>query len=571
MLNLNPESPTQDATEMVSRYFRRPVHKKGRQWLEDNLGQQRLFAYNPANPLHIVSTGKGKHGVFMFNQLLKQLTTKAAATKHLNALKAKAKKLQQNPHEFETPDADDFARIALETYDVDSDGDLDFNDVELIEENEQPVMVAIESGEIGELVSTTEDGNYLVQMQSGGFDVFPGEDLTVLESDAPELVENGFVSRFMTRRKAGNALRKRLRLETALGRAREKEQDSIHDALETNPAMVRKVGNYYQIQLPNRKFLRDGGGRIWKTRSKKQAREVAATTKIDAGAEIAWLQSLHRRQNPLPSLSMFANGAVGLLSAMQIKDRLTTTRRTKRVPKKTATRRNPVMMKNKTAFKAELEKVLRRKLTNSTADKKYLNSFYADYCKSIKAINDKHTPKKNPATAKTATTKPTTKANPGKIKRRKAFEMFQGRPATNMRPMQVSKHAPKNLEQIGDLVEIKLANGEVMNFERQRNGKSSYPFKLTMNPQATRLWIAGGKFARKNPGLGVGQIEIIEPIEHVVYATYKPHIEGDEIVRHYIHALGEDSGEMPHLGVDNEGFPIVHGGAYSIEDRGIIN
>jgi len=613
MTQFNPESPTNEATEMVSRYFRRPVHKKGREWLEDHLGQQRLFQYNPAQPLHIVSIDRGKYGVFMFNQLLKQFSTKAAATKHLNSLKAKAMRLQKNPGEFYDDEA---AAAVAESF-----------------EEAAPLMVAIKTGGFGEVVSETETGDYLVQLQGGGFDVFPGEDLSV--TNEPELVENGIVGRYWARRKAGKAVRKELRLEAALDRARRAKAEALtrsreretkdaskkdfnrllqqirggketsdgetqaydlaiaagishskansaidaafekgmkarkNPALETNPALVRKIGNYYQIQLPNRKFLRDGGGAIWKTHSLKQAREVAAQTKLDARAELDWLRSLHisgrPRRNPMHPLSLLANLGVAASSAFQVHDRLTRKQPIKRVIKKVATRRNPVMLKNKTQFKAELEKVLRRKLTTSAKDKKYLNDFYASYRKSIQAVNDKHAPRKNPST----TAKPKAKANPQKIGRRKAFEMFQGRPATNARPMLKSKHAPNNLEQLGDLVEIKLASGETMNFERRRNGRAYYPFKLTMNPRATRLWIAGGKFTRKNPHLGDGQIEIIEPIEHVVYATYKPHIEGDEIVRHYIHQLADEGGEMPHLGVDNEGYPIIHGGSYYLKAEGI--
>ena len=150
--------------------------------------------------------------------------------------------------------------------------------------------------------------------------------------------------------------------------------------------------------------------------------------------------------------------------------------------------------------------------------------------------------------------------NPKTTARRRTYEMFQGRPATKVTPMQVSHHAPARLDALGDLVEIKMNGGPTYKFNRgvklcAANGK---------------LWIAGKRFAKPNPSAKLNEINPIGEIDHVVYGTYKPH-HGDHNYTHYIHKLGEESGVMPTLCVDREGFPVIRGGNYKIESRGIVD
>lgn len=153
------------------------------------------------------------------------------------------------------------------------------------------------------------------------------------------------------------------------------------------------------------------------------------------------------------------------------------------------------------------------------------------------------------------------KANPAKVPHRRTFSMFQGRPATTAKALPVSRHAPARLDQLGDLIEIKLADGQVI----QPNPKR---FKLCAS--GGRLWIAGGTFAKANPKSKANGLDKIGEIDHVVYGTHKPH-HGDHRYTHYIHRLGEESGHRPTLAVDREGFPIIRGGRYTIESRGIVN
>lgn len=151
--------------------------------------------------------------------------------------------------------------------------------------------------------------------------------------------------------------------------------------------------------------------------------------------------------------------------------------------------------------------------------------------------------------------------NPKSTARRRTFEMFQGRKVTTARPMLVSNHAPANLDALGDLVELKIAGGPTLKF----NGKGT---KLCA--ANGKLWIAGKRFAKANPSGKPNEINPIGEIDHVVYGTYKPH-HGDHNYTHYIHKLGEESGKRPILCVDREGFPVIRGGNYKIEARGIVD
>jgi hypothetical protein len=155
------------------------------------------------------------------------------------------------------------------------------------------------------------------------------------------------------------------------------------------------------------------------------------------------------------------------------------------------------------------------------------------------------------------------KRNPDrpKIPRRRTFEKFQGRPAENVRTLPVSKLCPDRLDQLGDLIEIKLADGRVIRPNPQR-------FKLCA--ANGKLWIAGGRFARPDAKTQPNVLNKIAEIDHVIYGTRKDHL-GDRGYTQYIHHLGEESGVRPTLTVDKEGFPVIRGGRYKIDSRGIVD
>lgn len=139
--------------------------------------------------------------------------------------------------------------------------------------------------------------------------------------------------------------------------------------------------------------------------------------------------------------------------------------------------------------------------------------------------------------------------------------MFQGRKPTNAKPMVVSRHAPKTIVQLGDLIELKLHGQAPIKFN---------PKLVKLCAANGKLWIAGKRFAKANPAAKANEINPVAAIDHVVYGTHKPH-HGDHAYTHYIHKLGEVSGRRPVLAVDREGFPVIRGGNYRIEARGIVD
>lgn len=151
--------------------------------------------------------------------------------------------------------------------------------------------------------------------------------------------------------------------------------------------------------------------------------------------------------------------------------------------------------------------------------------------------------------------------NPQTTARRRTYEMFQGRPASMVRPLPVSRFAPARMDQLGDLIELKLSDGQLI---------TPNPKRIKLCAAGGRLWIAGGRFATPNPQASANELNPIGRVEHVVYGTFKPH-HGDNRYTQYIHRLGEDTGHLPTLAVDRDGFPVLRGGRYKIEARGIVN
>lgn len=283
-----------------------------------------------------------------------------------------------------------------------------------------------------------------------------------------------------------------------------------------------------------------------------------------------------KQRNPADPLIAFAAGTTGLLSALQIKSML---------DKNNTKRRNPatkidlspgtiLVRPDDTArviekpIKAPL---LRKrvvgdvvKLNNVAWTVPYDQDFIRraimlypvskrpEYRRAYAALERLGEFKSNPFERK-----------PTKVPKRRTYEMFQGRPATKSVRLPVSRHAPDKLDQLGDLIELKLSDGQML-----RPNQSQ--FKLCA--ARGKLWIAGGRFARPvrtNP-TNQNVLNPIAEIEHVVYGTRKDHL-GDHGYTQYIHKLGEETGKRPILAVDSDGYPVIRGGEYKIESRGIVN
>lgn len=265
-----------------------------------------------------------------------------------------------------------------------------------------------------------------------------------------------------------------------------------------------------------------------------------------------------KQKNPVDPLMAFAAGTSGLLSAMQIKKLLA-----EEATHKRRKRKNPDLKKAYKNSKFEIGDEVLVSIGNMQLPAKVCGQMYTpetgwqyrvsagpDYqntlAKKLFTENDLQGINLNART------------NP-KTFRRPTFEQFQGRPATKVKQMAVSRYAPDKLDCLGDLIELKLTDGRVLRPNSPR-------FKLCAGNG--KLWIAGGRFA--NPGGGNNALNVVGEIEHVVYGTQKTHL-GDKGYTHYIHTLGEETGHKPVLAVDQDGFPVIRGGRYKIESRGIVN
>lgn len=156
---------------------------------------------------------------------------------------------------------------------------------------------------------------------------------------------------------------------------------------------------------------------------------------------------------------------------------------------------------------------------------------------------------------------PARKRNAAKVPHRRTFTMFNGRPATKAKTVAISPLIGRNarVDQLGQLVEIHLEDGTKI---------KTNPAKFSLVAKGGRLWIAGGKFHNGTPP--TRKINPWGKIKNIVYSTHKPH-HGDRPGQHYIHEMGEWSGNRPTLAIDNQGFPVIQGGSYKIEARGIVD
>ncbi len=178
--------------------------------------------------------------------------------------------------------------------------------------------------------------------------------------------------------------------------------------------------------------------------------------------------------------------------------------------------------------------------------------------RAVRSERSKKAPRRNP-TPKVKAQKPKTN---GSRPRSALYEKFQGRKPERLSKTLASEHAPQTLVQLGKLHEVKLMGvREAIKFN---------PSRVRLCAAHGKLWITGAKIDRPDPKQNPGTVHPIAEIDHVVYETWKPH-HGDQPGQRYIHKLGEWSGNRPTLCVDREGYPVIKGGAYTIEDRGIVD
>jgi hypothetical protein len=146
---------------------------------------------------------------------------------------------------------------------------------------------------------------------------------------------------------------------------------------------------------------------------------------------------------------------------------------------------------------------------------------------------------------------------------RKMHKTFQGRDVKSVKNVLTSKHTPAQTFKLGGLSFLKI------------RGKAK---PLRFNPNTAflagdarrRLHINGVRFAKPTQLSNPDQFYEYGPIEQVGYIDGKDHID-DGKVYEYVHKMGEEGGELPVLLIDFEGFPVIDGGSYDIQDVGIVD
>lgn len=501
----NPSEPTGEATELVTRYFRKPKYAKGRAWLEEHLGQQRLFQYNPSI-VTVQSIGSGKYGMFVMNQLVKK-GTKAVCNAYAKTLKAKeSRNAKRNPH-FEQ----DFTiKMTANSFD-DYYGQKIFtvsaeNEIHALENAKAYCLNALgvnPNGYTFEVLKGTNETE-MHNFDDESHDVIFADDSDDVIFANDEMLTNPFgigdaIKRRVNRYRAGRAYKQGLKHQARADRAKQRQSDFAQLATQNPQYWKGYWQNFFSIAPQN-----DGTYQIqnregipvldWETRKPKVYYSYPEALQWLENWEEKEIEAAEQLKKNPAWLANATNALVGLASAAQIRE--------------------------------HLQKQSRRKVT------------------------------------KKPTTKRKAKRNPhGDI-----FEEFTGRQATTTTEMPVSHLAPVKLDKLGDLVEIHLTDGRKLEFNP--NSRNHQVWLCAANKK--QMWITGTTVAQPNSALKDHEIEPIGEIDKIVYHAFKP-VVGDDKPEYYIHELGEWSGEKPILAADKNGFPVIYGGNYSIEARGIVD
>lgn len=455
-----------------------------------------------------------------------------------------------------------------------------------------PVLVIDEDGAVGKVLAESDEGKLLLEVADGTIELVDAADVREVKANGVGAWIKGKAKKYNDRRKAGNALRKELKFQdkhaAAKARRLELERAAVKNpafhfnesseataGLPFHAAQQLIQGTPYQITFGTRTnqwhIIKPGAidfdvfgldAAAVKDLTEEQALD------LNFGAHL--INNDQVKQNPIDNdeienyLAMKAAKYQRSpeFAKAEFQGLLVNEGHSHAVAKNLIARTpvDQIVDQLLTAKRAEL--ILAQRYANRTENPSILATLanMGVAATSAVALGDRFKkPKKRNG------------GEPGESAARKLYKEFQGRKSTGAKEMRVSNHAPRHLSQLGDLVEIKLTNGQIFSLAKQNpSGSISYPFKLTASARNRQLWIAGGKFAAADRTINPDEAEPIGTVKHLVYQTYKPHL-GDEPETHYIHALGEEGGTKPTLAVDREGYPVILGGDYSIEWRGIVD
>lgn len=140
-------------------------------------------------------------------------------------------------------------------------------------------------------------------------------------------------------------------------------------------------------------------------------------------------------------------------------------------------------------------------------------------------------------------------------------KMFQGETNGAVDEMRAANSAPADLARIGRFVFLQV--------EGQRR-PLRLPGAMVAADTKGRLWIVGNRTPLLSPKAKPGLLHDFGEVTRICYDTAKAHI-GEGRRFEYVHEFGEDGGKRPRLLVDSEGMPILRGGDYKIEARGIVD
>jgi hypothetical protein len=137
-------------------------------------------------------------------------------------------------------------------------------------------------------------------------------------------------------------------------------------------------------------------------------------------------------------------------------------------------------------------------------------------------------------------------------------EEFHGRPPIEEIEATVSLAYPTQLSVLGDLREIALTDGTVLEFT---------DVLLACSEDRRQLYVVGNVEMPADR-----RYTLIGEAKHVVYATDKPHLDDPSPDTEYIHKFGEEGGERPLIVYDKDARSIlIVGGDYVVKREGIVN
>lgn len=175
---------------------------------------------NPSK-LHVVAITPGNYGAFLGKYCLKSgFKTKTGAEAYITSIHRR----KRNPAPPKV--AARVGREFLKTFDVDSDGDLDKNDLKILEHfNDATVVIDDREKQTGNVIADLKDGSVVVEWADGS---------TSIESKKSLRRVNGFRS-WRLRRAAARAYSKELKAEQRLATARKRSRKATRRARRVNP------------------------------------------------------------------------------------------------------------------------------------------------------------------------------------------------------------------------------------------------------------------------------------------------------------------------------------------------